>query len=367
MTARSASYDVVIVGGGPAGSAAAIAAGRGKLRALIIERAAQPQLGACAGWLGPAAIRLCRQWGVDASTVGVAFTGLRLRSWDLTRCVEITDRQLRGCLVHQADLSRALLEAARAAGARVLRRTTVEQVHLGEAQAELRLSDGDTVAGQVVLIADGAASPTARMVHLSAARQVPATCTCAHATFETAEPEVGLDVVLGAGRALRLVTIARSRARIRVMLVTHDTATPATAQLADFLTTAKAVGVIPGAFDAAPVETPCLAGVALEMESHVGKRCLLIGEAGGFAGSFSNEGIYPALRSGWLAGETVARALGAPVLQDELASFSAVWRADLADYLRMSNTDLGLLMPMVFNNARMSKRVARAFLLGQAF
>ena len=103
------------------------------------------------------------------------------------------------------------------------------------------------------------------------------------------------------------------------------------------------------------------------MESHVGKRCLLVGDAGGFVTSFSHEGIYPALRSGELAAETVAAALRAPVLQDELASFSTLWRSELAGYLRMPNTDLGLLMPMVFNNPQMSRRVARAFLLGQAF
>jgi hypothetical protein len=33
----------------------------------------------------------------------------------------------------------------------------------------------------------------------------------------------------------------------------------------------------------------------------------------------------------------------------------------------MPNTDLGLLMPMVFNNPQMSRRMARAFLLGQGF
>jgi hypothetical protein len=50
-----------------------------------------------------------------------------------------------------------------------------------------------------------------------------------------------------------------------------------------------------------------------------------------------------------------------------LHSFGSAWRRDLADYLRLPNTDLALLMPLVFNNAQMSGRLARAFLLGQTF
>ena len=109
------------------------------------------------------------------------------------------------------------------------------------------------------------------------------------------------------------------------------------------------------------------AGVALDLDSHVGKRCVLADAAGGFIAAFSNEALYPAMRSGWLAVETIAEALKTDVPQDALLSFSATWRAELADYLRLPNTDLALLMPLVFNNAQMTARVARAFLLGSSF
>jgi hypothetical protein len=152
-----------------------------------------------------------------------------------------------------------------------------------------------------------------------------------------------------------------------VTLLTRDLSSPAATQLASLLEAARAGDILPRDCVPQPVEVPGLAGLALELESHVGKRCLVVGEAGGFVSAFSNEGLYPALRSGWLAAQTAARALSAPVLQDELATFSADWRTDLADYLRMPNTDLGLLLPMVFSNPEMSRRMGRAFLLGQAF
>jgi len=53
------------------------------------------------------------------------------------------------------------------------------------------------------------------------------------------------------------------------------------------------------------------------------------------------------------------------VVQDELASFGTAWRTQLAEYLRMPQTDFSLLMPLVFGAKPMSRRVARAFLLGE--
>lgn len=362
-----AGHDVVIVGGGPAGCAAAIAARRQGLTVLLLEPRAAVASPGCAGWLGPAAVRQCGACGVDAKSAGAAtFTGLRLWTWDLATKVEIDDPELTGWIVTAPALGNALLTAAREAGAAV-RTAAVAHIQLGETSAALRLADGDQVSGQVVLIADGAASPTARLANLAGAPPDGPAGTAARVCGRLAMDGVGLEVIIGAGRALRVATVARRGREVCLTLLTHDGSSPAEAQLAALLATARSVGAWPIADTDVPAAVPCLAGAALELDSHVGKRCLLVGDAGGFSAAFSNEGIYPALRSGWLAAETVARAVRAPVLQDELASFSAAWRADLADYLRMPNTDLGLLLPMVFNNAQMSRRVGRAFLLGQAF
>ncbi len=364
-------WDVVIVGGGPAGSAAGLTAAQRGLRSLIVERHATPQPGPCAGWLGPAALEHCAAYGVDVARLGSTFTGLRLRSWDLKQCVEVHDAKLKGGVVSAERLSAALLKQAEAGGVRVVRGASVQRLQLGESAAALELSNGTTVTGQVVLIADGAASPTAELAHLGAARRVASGAACALALwdrFETgATPGKGLDLVLGAIQGLKVATIACAGEQLRVELMTRDHSSPAKTQLQAFVDVAQANGLLPRQEATITATAGCLAGTALEMESHVGKRCLLIGDAGGFVTSFSHEGIYPALRSGELAAETVAAALRAPVLQDELASFSTLWRSELAGYLRMPNTDLGLLMPMVFNNPQMSRRVARAFLLGQAF
>jgi flavin-dependent dehydrogenase len=163
------------------------------------------------------------------------------------------------------------------------------------------------------------------------------------------------------------VTVLRAGRRTGVTLVTWDRSSPAEAQLTEFLAAAQQAKLVSDNLVAQPTGAVMPAGIALDMETLVAKRCLLIGEAAGFVTAFSNELIYPTMKSGWVAAEAAARALRAPVLQDELLSFSPAWRAELADYLRLPNTDLALLMPLVFNNPQMSGRVARAFLLGQSF
>jgi flavin-dependent dehydrogenase len=280
----------------------------------------------------------------------------------------VDDAELAGCIVDPAALSGELIKAACKAGAELLRPATVEGLQLGEHSADVYLSDGRSVAGTVVLIADGADSTVAALANLATTRQVVAQEGCASVTLEPSTDEARLDVVLGGGSSgMRLITVARDATTTRVTLLTRNAVSPATDQLQTWIAAAREAKLLPPGPFPQPVALPRLAGAALEMESHVGKRCLLVGDAGGFVTAFSNEGIYPALQSGCLGAQVAADALAAPILQDELATFSARWREDLAEYLRMPNTDLGLLLPMVFKNPQISRRLARAFLLGQAF
>jgi flavin-dependent dehydrogenase len=359
-------YDLLIAGGGPAGCAAAIAATQHKLRALLIEPHGQPQSTGCARWVGPTGIRLCGELGVDLAAAGAsAFSGVRLWPWDLSKPFSIDDAKLKGWIVEPQALGRALLAAARAKGVDVAR-GSVSAVQRGEDEVVVRLSDERTATGRVLIIADGADTTTAGLAHLPVGHLKGR--RGAQAVFAAGDGDARLDVMFGTGRRIRVATVARGRQQACVTLMTRDSEPPATDQLAALLKDARSTGLLqPADARVSAFTVPCLAGAALEMESHVGKRCLLVGDAGGFVSAFSNEGLYPALRSGWLAVQTAARALAAPVLQDELATFSAAWRADLADYIRMPNTDLALLLPMVFTNPQMARRLAHAFLLGTSF
>jgi flavin-dependent dehydrogenase len=172
--------------------------------------------------------------------------------------------------------------------------------------------------------------------------------------------------VLG-GRAAPLAAIVRSPDAVRLTLVGREDEAAVRAALPELWTAAAAAGLVPATAGALPEPTIVRAGAALDFDTHAGKRVLLIGEAGGFAAGFSAETVYPAMLSGWIAAEVAGRALAAERAQEALAEFGLEWRARLADYLRSPNADLSLLLPLVFRNEQIARRVARAFLLGVEF
>ena len=108
------------------------------------------------------------------------------------------------------------------------------------------------------------------------------------------------------------------------------------------------------------------AGVALELETHVAKRCLLMGTAGGFAESVTGQTIRPSLESALLAAETAMAALESPDTQEKLATFKTAWRKKQSSYLRPPSTSLHLLLPLLFVNQSIITRFTRSLLYGES-
>lgn len=361
-------FDLLIIGAGPAGTAAALRAHQFDASTCLIDRADFPRDKACAGWMGPAAVALCTSLGLSAKDVSAEpFTGLTLHSWNLREQVRIDDPDLQGWLIERHTLDATLLDHARQGGTQTRLGAAPTAVELGEDRVTVHMPDGKVLNGRVLLIGDGASSPTAVMAHVPAAAQSMISAQCGLVTFPADGQGGALSVAIGASRAGQVATIVHHGKTGRLSMFMRDADGALREQLNAFLQTAIERGLIPSRNLSEPIFGRIPAGAALEMDAHVGKRCLLIGDAGGFVSAFSNEGLYPAMRSGVIAAEVALAALEAPVVQDALATYGPTWRAELADYLRMPNTDLSLLMPLVFNNAQMSRRVARAFLLGQQF
>jgi flavin-dependent dehydrogenase len=104
----------------------------------------------------------------------------------------------------------------------------------------------------------------------------------------------------------------------------------------------------------------------------VGKRVVLIGDAGGFASASTGEGIYPAVQSAAIAVRCILKALAADRAekktlhcQDELQAFKHLWRQQLAAYLQMPNVNLTFLLPLIYSNQEIADRFGRAFLFGE--
>ena len=107
------------------------------------------------------------------------------------------------------------------------------------------------------------------------------------------------------------------------------------------------------------------ASLALDLDTHVGKHSLVIGDAGGFVSAASNEGIYPAMWSAQIAADVLLTALASRQSQDELMAFDSAWRMKMADYLRSPNTDHQFLLPLIFSNQPMADRMGAAFFSGE--
>jgi flavin-dependent dehydrogenase len=142
---------VLIVGGGPAGSAAAISLARLGLAAELVERSAEPHDSVCGGFLGWDALSALAKLGVDPAALGARrITRLRLLSAGgqaeapLPRpAAGLSRRTLDACLLAKAAEAGAAVQRGRSTKAADLARRTV------------RLDDGEEVEADALLIATG--------------------------------------------------------------------------------------------------------------------------------------------------------------------------------------------------------------------
>jgi flavin-dependent dehydrogenase len=143
--------DLLIVGGGPAGAAAAIALGKAGLKAELVERTAEPHDVVCGGFLGWDALGALGKLGVDSATLG-ARPITRMRLVSATGEVEAKlPRAAAG--LSRRTLDRALLEKAVEAGALVSRGRSARAAD--PERRIVRFDDGEEVEAGKLLLATG--------------------------------------------------------------------------------------------------------------------------------------------------------------------------------------------------------------------
>jgi geranylgeranyl reductase family protein len=167
---RTLDTDVLVVGGGPAGSSAAAWAARAGLDTLIVDAADFPRDKPCGDGLTPRAVAEMQRlgmagwlrhrpanWGLRASGFG--------RTWHLPW--PGGSMPATGSAAPRTELDAAVLAVARASGARFLPDAKVVEV---DAQQRLRGVTAATPEGEVqircrrAVIADGARSPVGRLL-----------------------------------------------------------------------------------------------------------------------------------------------------------------------------------------------------------
>jgi len=163
--------DLAIVGGGPAGSAAAITAARSGLSVLLVDRATFPRDKCCGDGLTALALRLGEGLGLDpllilgwqtVEDLVIHPPGGRSTRYPLPR-----GDGLYAAVVPRMQYDAALLDLARSAGADVRDGHGLTGINVDGDVATLEVEGLGTIRATTVVAADGMWSPTRKLLGLA--------------------------------------------------------------------------------------------------------------------------------------------------------------------------------------------------------
>ncbi len=146
---------MLIIGGGPAGSAAAIGLGAAGAEVTVVEARAFPRAKVCGEFISPGATGVLeallppgelRSAGARRVTELVLERGDRSRSWGMPTAAWTLSR---------GELDRRLLDRARQAGAEVLQPCRAAGVEYGQGEVCVTLGHGATIRADLVIHGDG--------------------------------------------------------------------------------------------------------------------------------------------------------------------------------------------------------------------
>ena len=164
-------FDIVVIGAGPAGSVAAYAAARRGFDVALVDRRTFPRDKACGDGVGPGAVRVLRELGIDAAfEQHPAVEHLTVFDPDGRRLdsaiPDIDGRPMYGHVIARYDFDHELFRAALEAGAADFTgmRYTSMTAAPDRRQVTLRSSEGTetTLDARLVIGADGAYSAVRR-------------------------------------------------------------------------------------------------------------------------------------------------------------------------------------------------------------
>ena len=316
------SCEVLVVGGGPAGSSTATALARAGVDVVLVDRARFPRPKPCAEYLSPEASRILDSMGALAaveSTGAAQLKGVLVRApngatirGEFVAGHAYTPYRERGLSVRREVLDKVLIDAARTSGAEVH-----EGVRVTGLQQHSRGYDvclGETrVHAQLVIGADGLHSVVARRLGLTRAARWPRRLALVthyegvSGIGDLAEMHVERDGFVGiadVGHGLTTVAMVVPARRASEIAGNKE------AFLEQWL---GAKSHLSSRFAKARRVSPVRATGPFASQSRRAwtHDALLVGDAADFFDPFTGEGIFAALRGGEMAAAIAADALKA--------------------------------------------------------
>jgi flavin-dependent dehydrogenase len=375
--------DALVVGAGPGGSATAAALARAGFSVAAVDRAAFPRDKACSEYMSPETVRLLDRLGVVESLEAAGAVALRGTAVTASRGARLDGvfalaghRPFRatGLSVSRRILDQALVGAARAAGAAVLERTTVEELLYdrgGIAGALVRDAEGrrHVLRARLTIGADGLRSMVARRLGSRTYGRPRRVAFVAHvegvqAMGDSAEMHVGSRGYVG------LNPIGGGRTNV-ALVVPAGRAVGARGRMESFFL--EALGEFPGVrqrISGGRLVRKVLATGPFAAWSGrvVADGAALVGDAADFFDPFTGEGIFSALRGAELLADVAAEALACPgaVPSARLAGYPRARRRAFAGKWAVERLiGYGMWWPRLFDRAvaRLGRRPGMAHTL----